>query len=58
MKNKNMARNKTTQKEEIAICKRKSKCHTLLDVAELGAKYGVSHSTVYRIWRNNKQLWG
>lgn len=44
------------EKYIIAICKLKSKTKGKLDVATLGAKYGISGSTVRRIWDRNKEL--
>jgi hypothetical protein len=39
-----------------AICKAKGKTKGALDVATLGAKYGISGSTVRRVWERNKEL--
>jgi hypothetical protein len=44
------------EKEIIAICKLKSKTKGELDVATLGAKYGISGATIRRIWSRNKEL--
>ena len=44
------------EKDIVAICKMKSKTTGALDVATLGAKYGISGSTVRRIWGRNKEL--
>jgi hypothetical protein len=44
------------EKDIIAICKMKSKTTGALDVATLGAKYGISGSTVRRIWDRNQEL--
>lgn len=43
------------EKDIIAICKAKRKTKGALDVATLGAKYGISGSTVRRVWERNKE---
>ena len=44
------------EKSIIAICKAKSKTKGVLDVATLGAKYGISGATVRRVWARNREL--
>jgi hypothetical protein len=44
------------EKDIIAICKIKSKTKGELEVATIGAKYGISGSTIRRIWTRNKEL--
>jgi hypothetical protein len=44
------------EKDIIAICKIKSKTKGELEVATIGAKYGISGSTIRRIWARNEGL--